>query len=153
MCHLCAGAMLICSVSFQFQRTFSLCACHPCAGAMLIFSVSCQFQRTFSICACHPCAGAMLICSVSFQLQRMILGASPHPGATRGVPLSHFQPSAGGVRHPPMLLVTNHVIEFSRLSWPRHDAMIRAGIMLDDPQPARTRSPFPKPVMAERRGP
>ena len=24
---------------------FSICACHPCAGAMLIFSVSFQFQR------------------------------------------------------------------------------------------------------------
>ena len=24
---------------------FSMCACHPCAGAMLIFSVSLQFER------------------------------------------------------------------------------------------------------------
>ena len=69
----------------------------------------------------------------------MQLGASP---------FRIFSRPQGVCDIPPMLLVTNHVIEFSRLSWPNHDAMIRVGIMIHDPQPARTRSPFPKPVMA-----
>ena len=30
---------------WRFCLHFSICACHPCAGAMLIFSVSFQFQR------------------------------------------------------------------------------------------------------------
>ena len=138
--------MIIVSVSFQFKQ---MTLGRPPTQAQLGASPF----LPFSICACLPCAGAMLICSVPFQPQRMILGASPHPGAARGVPLSSFSRPRGVCDIPPMLLVTNHVIEFSRLSWPRHDAMIRAGIMLDDPQPARTRYPFPKPVMAERRGP
>ena len=36
------------SVSLKYNMLclhFSICACHPCAGAMLIFSVSFQFQQ------------------------------------------------------------------------------------------------------------
>ena len=36
-----------------------------------------------------------------------------------------------------MLLATNHVVEFIRLSWLSHDAVIRAGIMAHGPQPTR----------------
>ena len=39
--------------------------------------------------------------------------------------------------HHPMLLATNRVVEFSRLSWLSHDAMIRTGIMARGPQPTR----------------
>ena len=37
----------------------------------------------------------------------------------------------------PMLLATSHVVEFIRLSWLSHDAVIRAGIMAHGPQPTR----------------
>ena len=33
------------SKSNMFCLPFSICACHPCAGAVLIFSASFQFER------------------------------------------------------------------------------------------------------------
>ena len=51
----------------------------------------------------------------------------------------------GVPEHHPMLLATNHVVEFSRLSWLSHDAMIRAGIRAHGPQPTRPVPVSPNP--------
>ena len=63
-------------------------------------------------------------------------GSYRHPeGSLWQAPNQRVSPVRLKSAHPPILLATNHVVGFSRLSWLSHDGMIRGGIMAYGAQP------------------
>ena len=58
---------------------FSICACHPCAGAMLIFSVSLQFQRMIPEGNPWPRAALAYGAGILGCFQMLYMGSEVYP--------------------------------------------------------------------------